>query len=82
MAPYLDELVLLFMEEELKREPYSFPMLWWLSYLIRDELPDTTSPMAMELANWYKEDAELSLERQKKGSAIRARIPPTALPPP
>lgn len=71
VAHYLDELIYSLEREEIAREPYAVPMLWWLAHLISDEIPKDDSALAEELRSWFKELVDESRRRQELGRDLR-----------
>jgi hypothetical protein len=48
-----------------------FPMIWWLSRLINEELDREEEPLAQEIRSWVKERAKVATEMQARGESIR-----------
>jgi hypothetical protein len=74
----LDELLYLFNEEDLSREPFVYPMMWWLTKLMNEELrmneksEPEQSPLWDEILSWSKDNSTQAKEWQSKGREIRA----------
>lgn len=53
-----DELITTLYDEDLGREPFVFPMIWWLAKLVNEEIAfapketSTLSPLMEEIASW------------------------------
>jgi hypothetical protein len=71
----LDELLCMLHDEDLGLEPFVFPMVWWLSTLINEELGREEAPFVHEIDSWVKTRAALAKEMQARGEEIRERAP-------
>ncbi len=48
----LEGLIALFYDQDLAREVYAYPMVWWLSKLVEEELQSADSPLVREIMSW------------------------------
>lgn len=71
---YLDELLYIFDQEDMQREPYATLMLWWLAYLLEHELSLDGSSLSEEIIEWNKHQHEHSAKMRDHGRALRAAL--------
>ncbi|HEY0735384.1 MAG TPA: hypothetical protein VGD69_10805 [Herpetosiphonaceae bacterium] len=71
IGPYLQELIYWLEQEDMPREPYTIPMMWWLVYLIAEELSDSETPFAQELRDCFGDVAQHARRRQERGAELR-----------
>jgi hypothetical protein len=70
----LDELLGIFYTEDLSREPFVFPMAWWLAKLIDEELAMEETPLLKELRCWVHVRAKKAVALQSRGQEIRGLV--------
>lgn len=77
----LDELLFIFHEEELAKEPFVYPMIWLLAKLINEELrineleePEQT-PLLREISAWLETKRQNAYQWQAEGRKIRGVLP-------
>lgn len=67
----LDELLCIFHGDDLAREPFVFPMTWWLSKLINEGLDSEDAPLAREIHDWIHPSSGSAERMQACGRDIR-----------
>lgn len=71
---YLNELLYILEQEDMTREPYAIPMLWWLAHLINAERSHKDTSLANEISKWHEHQIERSAEMRAHGERIRSYI--------
>jgi hypothetical protein len=75
VEPYLNELLSILGQEDIKREPYALPMLWWLAHMIVQELGSPDTAFCKELQCSLDIMITRAYERQDYAITIRECIP-------
>ncbi len=78
----LDQLLCILYDEEMAREPFAFPMTWWLAKLVNEECTDKevgkVALLTQEIKSWLAERGIDRSAMQERGREIRRIIGTTA----
>jgi len=68
---HFHELLFIFDQDDAAREPYGIAMAWLLVYLLNDEGATTAKPLGKEVADWQRNQQELSTKMRDHGRRMR-----------
>jgi hypothetical protein len=74
ISPFLDELVYYLDHEDVHREPYAMPMLWWLAKMLMEVADQRDQYFADELKKWYGAGLRDAVVRRLYGERVRGLL--------